>query len=73
MSATCPVSAIETVEIENISRLFNLTLREAESWIDCLHKILEKQRGEHITLCEFCIYTGFNITALKSAIAIMKG
>lgn len=73
MSANCPVSAIETVGIENISRLFNLTLREAENWIDSLHIILEKERGEHVTLREFCTYTGFDMVVLSESLTAITG
>lgn len=59
-----PQWAIEPVELNIISRFFNLTPREAKEWIDCLHMILNKERGEVVNLYEFCTYNGFNVEVL---------
>ncbi|OMP76391.1 MULTISPECIES: hypothetical protein [Chitinophaga] len=64
MLAIGPDWAIESVEVHIISQLFNLTLREAKEWIDSLHVILGKERGEQVNLCEFCTYHGFDIDIL---------
>jgi hypothetical protein len=64
MLAIGPQWAIESVEVHIISQFFNLTPREAKEWIDCLHIILNKERGEKVNLCEFCTYNGFDIEVL---------
>ncbi|WP_343673909.1 hypothetical protein [Chitinophaga sp.] len=64
MLAIGPDWAIESVEVHIISQLFNLSLREAKEWMDCLHVILKKERGEQVNLSEFCTYHGFDIEIL---------
>jgi hypothetical protein len=61
MLQTGPNRAKKTVEIYHISLLLNLTLREANELIDCLHILLNKEEGEQVNLCEFCTYYGFDI------------